>query len=156
MKSIHENLQPKYTIYLIDDDPVQEFLLEQYLNNRYTPTELPALRYFQQIETALQSLQQDASSSSPVLILLDLIFADKTKKNGFDFLNALQDKALSTQASAWRLSVLTGSTRAMEKNWALSYDIVERYVIKPVLSQHLNQIFQAFEDSLHAPYSRSA
>ena len=116
------------TLMLIDDDELDHILCKRVISRSGLVKNLVRFYY---AEEALQYLK-DESTPNVDIILLDI---NMPRMDGFDFL-----RVASCELSEAVVVMLTTSVSPMDKERALSYDIVKRYMNKPMSPEYLEEI----------------
>lgn len=117
-------------IILIDDDRITNILSTRMLS-KYAPD--LAIQVFEDIDTAIEHVSHIADPEN-YLILLDLNFP---VKSGWDFLEAY--KHMTDKAN---VVVLTSSIDESDRQKALSYATVRKFLSKPLNALLIEQLKQ--------------
>ncbi|MDX2286929.1 MAG: response regulator [Bacteroidia bacterium] len=115
------------TVFIIDDDPIFQFLAAQGLNKFGIACEV---RPFENGADAIRALSQaDAEGSPwPMLMLLDL---NMPVMNGWEFLEACAG-LLGSRPIATQIYVVTSSISSEDRERAFQYPMVARFISKPI------------------------
>jgi len=117
-------------IFLIDDQPIANFLNKKLLE---TAGIKGRVEDYTEAETALHQMEE----RMPDLILLDL---NMPRMNGWQFLEAMQEKQLKTN-----VVIVTSSSNDLDIQRAEIYTIVKDYMIKPLRITSVSNIQKILE-----------
>lgn len=123
------------TIYFIDDNPIDCWILEMMMRNNSPDSEF---RSFQTVSTALEYFNQNLTvlSTRNSLVFLDLHLP---VYNGFDFLDSVKKSGLSKKL---RINILTASVNPIDFDLLKKYQFIERTIAKPISTEKLNSILK--------------
>lgn len=113
-------------IYLIDDQPIANFITKKLLENEGFSE---GVIEFTDARKAMEKIESDEEA----LIFLDL---NMPVMNGWQFLEALKKKNINT-----RVIILTSSTSSIDRQKAIEYPCVIKYVEKPMSKKKLANLF---------------
>ncbi len=119
-------------VAVIDDDPVQVFILKKYLEEIGVSdclefhNGLDAINYFRSISV----------EEFPDHIFLDL---KMPVMNGFEMLKIFQEE-IWAEGLACKLTVLTTSLRKEDRMLSYSFDCVSDFITKPISLERLHEI----------------
>lgn len=118
-----------YNMILIVDDSKPSQFLTKHVIKKFDPSI--------EITTALNGeealLMLEEFETPPDVIFLDI---NMPVMNGHEFLEAYTQKTIQAEA----VVMLTSSDQASDKDRCLQYDIVKKYVEKPLGLEHLNEL----------------
>ncbi|MEM7370953.1 MAG: response regulator [Bacteroidota bacterium] len=112
------------SVWLIDDDPLTNFIHSTLLNHYDASIEV---KEFSFAGDALNALKNEANR--PDLIFLDI---NMPEIDGWDFLDSFQPMKINT-----RLIMVSSSIYIEDIKRAKSYEAVENFVSKPLTIEHL-------------------
>jgi len=125
-------MQPK--ILIIDDDEIVLFLHSVILEDtgtRNTPEK------FGSAQAALRYLDRYAENGRQFLLLLDI---NMPVMNGWAFLDALEARPLPAEIS---VVLVTSSVDESDRRKALSYRMVNGFLIKPLSAEQISELKKA-------------
>lgn len=112
-------------IYLIDDQPISNFITKKFLELEGFPG---IIADFTDPAEALQSIAQDENA----LIFLDI---NMPVMNGWEFMDAMKDQNIQHQ-----IIILTSSTSKLDKEKARNYPCVIKYMEKPMNKKKFSEL----------------
>ncbi|RZS98049.1 response regulator [Cecembia calidifontis] len=118
------------SIILVDDDPVNNLINKRLISKLHIADQVEE---FLEAENALDRIK-DFSKDSKILILLDI---NMPVMNGWDFLNFYMEKF---QDRNDKIVVLSSSIDFQDRQKALSYNIVEAFLEKPLTIEKMKSI----------------
>jgi response regulator RpfG family c-di-GMP phosphodiesterase len=129
----------KKLVYLIDDDPISNFITSKVLNGQSFEK---LIRTFENGKIAFQdllnlsweNLNQDFGE---IIIFLDI---NMPVMNGWEFLNACIENNLDETVPI-RLVMLTSSIDSQDFNLSRKYEMVKDFITKPLTPQKLEDAF---------------
>lgn len=117
-------------IYVIEDDPITQYLMEQHF--RFFPN-IQSVLYFENGALALDSL---INNSTPDLIFLDI---NMPIMDGWEFLDAIQPMEALNNIP---IHIMTSSINRNDETRAASYLSVRGYHTKPFSDEVLQSIIE--------------
>jgi CheY-like chemotaxis protein len=129
------------TTFLIDDDPISNYLTETLL--REEGFVLP-VRTFESAEEALHVLTRNLDVDIPTVVFLDL---NMPVMNGWQFLDAL-GPYVSRLRNRCRVYILTSSLALDDQEKAATYELVDGLIHKPLDRAEIHAI------SAQLPYGK--
>jgi len=118
------------SIILIDDDPVNNLINKRLISKMHIAQQVEV---FLEAENALLRINE-LSKNSKILILLDI---NMPVMNGWDFLNFYMEKFHYRKD---KIVALSSSIEFQDRQKALSYDIVQAFLEKPLTIEKMKSI----------------
>lgn len=126
------------SIYIIDDDPVDQFIAQKVVNSIYAKS---GIELFSEANSALAKLHLIANedpTAFPELILLDI---NMPLMNGFGFLEKVR-LLPPTCIENCMIVMLSSSVNRTDIEKAMTDGIVHTYLVKPLTKQVLDKVLQ--------------
>ena len=127
------------TTFLIDDDPLSNYLTETLLRIEQFP--LP-IRTFISAEEGLQAVLSTLKADSCAVVLLDL---NMPIMNGWQFLDALLPYAARLRSQC-HLYILTSSLALTDQAKAATYEFVDGLIHKPLDRAQIHAIHAQLQE----------
>jgi CheY-like chemotaxis protein len=121
------------SVLLIEDDETFHYLCKRAFKNQEPPVEL--MIAFDGVE-ALELLEE--KSQTPDLILVDI---NMPRMNGHEF---LEEYSKRSPGSIPVVAMLSSSEDQRDRDKAMKYDFVQDYLVKPLVSKHMDHLREIF------------
>lgn len=122
--------------YIIDDDPIFQMGIQEHAKNANFCKDILFFENGKEAYDALLKSIQDNSSELPDVIMVDL---NMPIMDGWEFLSSLEQLNLQKHIL---VHIISSSIDPDDINRAREYDIVSRFISKPILREDLIKIKQ--------------
>ena len=124
--------------FLVDDDPISNYLTEALLRTQQFPS---PVRTFESAEEALHALVGTLASNTSAVVFLDL---NMPVMNGWQFLDALTPYTSQLSARC-HIYILTSSLALVDQEKAATYALVDGLVHKPLDQAEIKAIHSTLQ-----------
>lgn len=128
-----------FKVVIVDDDSVVLFLHRVLIDRSILPS---AEGSFKNGKEALEYISRDGIYKTPYLVLLDI---NMPVMNGWDFLEAIQDKDFKENIF---VAMVTSSINTKDVEHAKQYPQVIGYLEKPLQKEACEQLYQKMKEKL--------
>ena len=129
----------EFKVVIVDDDSVVLFLHKVLIDRSVLPS---AEGSFKNGKEALEYISNDGVRDSPYLVLLDI---NMPVMNGWDFLEAIQDKEYKENIF---VAMVTSSINSNDLEHASQYSQVIDYLEKPLRKEACESLYQKMKEKL--------
>jgi CheY-like chemotaxis protein len=125
---------------IVDDDRIFRFLISKILDSLNLEIELS---FFENGEEFVEFMNTQANFDFCDIFLLDI---NMPIRNGWQVLNWVMESSFST-ASFPKTYIVSSSIDPMDLKRATEHHLIKDYLIKPLISGQLNEVFSQFSSA---------